>query len=57
MKLGWKGHVARMGEKRLLVKKPEGNKPLGRPSCRWEYNIKSMLNDMGRSVLDSFDSG
>jgi hypothetical protein len=36
----WAGHVARMGEKwnacRLLVGKPEGKRPLGRPRRRWE---------------------
>jgi hypothetical protein len=35
----WTGHVARMGEKRdvcrLLVAKPEGRRPLGRPRRRW----------------------
>jgi hypothetical protein len=35
----WAGHVAWMGEKRntyrLLVGKPEGKRPLGRPRCRW----------------------
>jgi hypothetical protein len=40
----WVGHVARMGEKRnvyrLLVGKPEGKRPLGRPRCRWIDNIK-----------------
>jgi hypothetical protein len=40
----WAGHVARMGEKRnmytLLVGKPEGKKPLGRPRRRWMDNIK-----------------
>jgi hypothetical protein len=39
------GHVARMGEKRnvyrLLVGKPEGKRPLGRPRCRWMDNIKT----------------
>jgi hypothetical protein len=38
------GHVARMGEKRnvyiLLVGKPEGKRPLGRPRRRWIGNIK-----------------
>jgi hypothetical protein len=38
------GHVARMGEKRnvyrLLVVKPEGQRPLGRPRRRWMDNIK-----------------
>jgi hypothetical protein len=41
------GHVARMGEKRteyrLLVGKPEGKKPLGRPRCRWVDNTKMEL--------------
>jgi len=40
----WAGHVARMGESRgvyrLLVGKPEGKRPLGRPRRRWEDNIK-----------------
>jgi hypothetical protein len=40
----WAGHVARMGEDRgvhrVLVGKPEGKSPLGRPRCRWEDNIK-----------------
>jgi hypothetical protein len=35
----WEGHVARMGEKRneyrLLVGKPEGKRPVGRPRRRW----------------------
>jgi hypothetical protein len=40
----WAGHVARMGEKRcayrMLVGRPEGRRPLGRPRRRWEDNIK-----------------
>jgi len=40
----WAGHVAHMGEgrvvHRVLVGKPEGKRPLGRPRCRWEDNIK-----------------
>jgi hypothetical protein len=40
----WSGHVARMREKRnvyrLLVGKPEGKRPLGRPRRRWIDNIK-----------------
>jgi hypothetical protein len=39
----WAGHVARMGEKsnayRILMGKPEGNRPLGRPRRRWADNI------------------
>jgi hypothetical protein len=45
------GHVARMREKknacRLLVGKPEGKKPLGRPRCRWVDNIRMDLGDVG----------
>jgi hypothetical protein len=40
----WAGHVARMGaernEYRILVGKPEGRRPLGRPRRRWVDNIK-----------------
>jgi hypothetical protein len=43
----WAGHVARMREKRnansILVRKPEGKRPVGRPRCRWEDNIKMDL--------------
>jgi hypothetical protein len=38
-RMRWAGHVARMGEKwnayRILVGKPEGKRPLGRPQCMW----------------------
>jgi len=41
----WVGHVAPMGERRsvfrVLVGKPEGKRLLGRPSRRWEDNIKT----------------
>ena len=41
--------VARMGERRgvyrVLVGKPEGNRPLGRPRRRWEDNIKMDLQE------------
>jgi hypothetical protein len=41
------GHVAPIGERRgvyrVLVGKPEGRRPLGRPSCRGEDNIKMDL--------------
>ena len=33
------GHAARMGERRVLVGKPEGKRPLGKPRPRWEDNI------------------
>jgi hypothetical protein len=50
------GHVARMDEKRnmyrLLVGKPEGKRPLGKPRRRWIYNIKTDLLEIGLSVVD-----
>jgi hypothetical protein len=55
----WVGHVARMGEKRnvyrLLVGKPEGKRPLGRPRRRWIINIKMDLLEIRLSVADWFD--
>jgi hypothetical protein len=45
------GHVARMGEKRnayrILVGKPIGNRPLGRPRRRWVNNMKMDLRETG----------
>jgi hypothetical protein len=45
-----------MGEKRnvyrLLVRKPEGKKPLGRPRRRWIYNIKMDLSEIGWGGVD-----
>jgi hypothetical protein len=45
-----------MGEKRnvyrLLVGKPEGKRPLGKPRCRWIYNTKMDLLEIGLSVGD-----
>jgi hypothetical protein len=47
----WAGHVARMGEKRgayrILVGRPEGRRPLGRPRRRWENNIQVALLEVG----------
>jgi hypothetical protein len=56
-KMRWAGHVARMGEcrgaYRILVGRPEGRRPLGRPKLRWEDNIKMDLQDVGwRHGLD-----
>jgi hypothetical protein len=46
-----------MGEKRnvyrLLVGKPEGKRPLGRPRSRWTDNIKMDLLEIGVNVVDS----
>ena len=50
-RMRWAGHVARMGEgrgvHRVLVGKPEGKRPLGRPRRRWEDNIKMDLQEVG----------
>jgi hypothetical protein len=50
-RMRWAGHVARMvvdyGVHRVLVGKPEGKRPLGRPSRRWEDNIKMELHEFG----------
>jgi hypothetical protein len=50
-RMRWAGHVARMGEKRktyrLLVGKPEGKRPLGRPRRRWVDNIRIDLGEVG----------
>jgi hypothetical protein len=48
----WVGYVARMGERRdvyrVLIGKPEGKRPLGRPRLRWDGNIKMDLKwDVG----------
>ena len=55
----WVGHIARMGERRGiyrgLVRKPEGKRPLGNPRCRWEYNIKMYLQEVGRGGMDWID--
>jgi len=46
-RMRWAGHVVRMGGKerlyRVLVRKPEGKRQLGRPRRRWEDNIKMVL--------------
>jgi len=51
-----KGHVARMVERtgvyRVLLGKPEGKKPLRKPSRRWEDNIKMGLQEVGCGGMD-----
>jgi hypothetical protein len=50
-RMRWAGHVALMGEGRgvyrVLVGKPEGKRPLGRPRHKWEDNIKLDLRERG----------
>jgi hypothetical protein len=47
----WAGRVAHVGEDRgvhrVLVGKPEGKSPLGRPRRRWEDNIRTDLQEIG----------
>jgi hypothetical protein len=55
-RMRWAGHVARMGEKsntyRLLVRKPDGNRPLGRPRRRWVDKIRIDLGVVGRGGMN-----
>jgi hypothetical protein len=50
------GHVARIGEVRgaynILVGKPDGRRPLGRPRRRWEDDIKMDLREIGIGDAD-----
>jgi hypothetical protein len=50
-KMRWAGHVARMGARRILyrilVGKPQGRRPLGRPRHGWVDNIKMNLRELG----------
>ena len=52
-KMRWAGHMVRMGEvrvvHRVLLWKPEGKRPLGRPRHKWEDNIKMDLQEVGGS--------
>jgi hypothetical protein len=58
-RMRWARHVARMGEKRnayrILVGKPVGKRPLGRPRRRWVDNIKMDLRDIGWDGMDWID--
>jgi hypothetical protein len=52
----WAGRVVCIGEGRgvygVLVRKPEGRRPLGRHRCRWEDNIKLDLQEVGGGEMD-----
>jgi hypothetical protein len=52
----WAGHVGRMGEKRnadrILVRKPERKRPLGRPRRKWEVNVKMDIRALGWGGMD-----
>ena len=50
------GHMARMGEGRVvyrvLMGKPEGKRPMGRPRHRWVDNIRINLQEVGCGYMD-----
>jgi hypothetical protein len=52
----WAGHVARMGEERnvyrVLMGKPEGKRPLGKPRRRWEDGVRMDLREIGWGSVD-----
>jgi hypothetical protein len=58
-RMRWVGHVAHMGEERkvykVLVGKPEGKRPLGRPRRRWEDGIKMDFRETGLLVWIGFN--
>jgi hypothetical protein len=55
-RMRWAGHAVRMGmtrnASRILLGKPEGKRPLGRPRCRWVDNIKIDLKETGWGGMD-----
>jgi len=55
-RMRWAGHVACMGEGRgvyrVLVGKPAGKRPLGRPRHRWVDNIRTDLQEVGWGYMD-----
>jgi hypothetical protein len=55
----WEGHLPRMEDRadsyRVLMWKPEGSRPLARPRCRWEDNIKCTFKKSGGGGMDWID--
>ena len=55
-RMRWAGHVARMGEERgvyrVLMGKPKGKRPLGRPRLRWVDNIRTDIQEVGCGYMD-----
>ena len=55
-RIRWTGHVACMGEERgvyrVLLGKPEGRRPVGRPRRRWVDNIRTDLHEVGCGYMD-----
>jgi len=60
-RMRWARDVAHMGEGRgvyrVLVGKPEGKRPLGRPRRRWEDNIKMDLQEVGCGGMELYRAG
>jgi hypothetical protein len=58
-RMRWVGHVTRIGKKRnayrILVGKPEGKRPLGRPRLRWMDSIKIDFREIGWDGMDRTD--
>jgi len=54
--MSWAGHEAHMGEERgvyrVLLGKPEGRRPLGRPRHKWVDNIRIDLQEVGCGYMD-----
>ena len=55
-RIRWAGHVARIGEKRVVYRvflgKPEGKRPLGRPRRRWVDNIRMDIQEVECGYMD-----
>jgi hypothetical protein len=58
-RMRWAGHVTRMGEDRkvykVLVGKPEGKRPLGRPRRMWKDRVRMDLGEIDWGVWNGFD--
>ena len=58
-RMTWFGHATHMeanrGAHRILMGKPEGKRPLGRPRLRWEDNIKMYPQEVGWGCMDWVD--
>jgi hypothetical protein len=52
LRMRWAGQGACMGKERVLVRKPEGKRPLGRPRRRWDDHIKMDLQEVGGCSAD-----
>jgi hypothetical protein len=54
----WAGHVARVGKEskvyKVVVAKPEGKRPFGRPKCRWEDGIRMDLGNIVWGVWSGY---